>query len=182
MTPRVSAVAVAFVANGLGGPSFLPRLPERQAALGLSDVGLGLVLVGMALGALVASPFAGRVVGRTGSRPVVVVAATTLGASLWTAGAAPRPVVLVVAILADKEWRESTRRAGRAAARNRCVSDQVGEELRHVLGRRRDEVGAAGVVVVPADPVLHGSQLPRDLRIGRPLHQLPMDGEDLFRF
>ena len=98
MTPRVSAVAVAFVANGLGGPSFLPRLPERQAALGLSDVGLGLVLVGMALGALVASPFAGRVVGRTGSRPVVVVAATTLGASLWTAGAAPRPVVLFLAL------------------------------------------------------------------------------------
>ena len=98
MTPRVSAVAVAFVANGLGGPSFLPRLPERQAALGLSDGGLGLVLVGMALGALVASPFAGRLVGRTGSRPVVVVAATMLGASLWTAGAAPHPVVLFLAL------------------------------------------------------------------------------------
>ncbi|MDD9371677.1 MAG: MFS transporter, partial [Acidimicrobiales bacterium] len=91
-------MAVAFVANGLGGPSFLPRLPERQAALGLSDGGLGLVLVGMALGALVASPFAGRLVGRTGSRPVVVVAATTLGASLWTAGAAPHPVVLFLAL------------------------------------------------------------------------------------
>ncbi len=98
VTPRVSAVAVAFVANGLGGPSFLPRLPERQAALGLSDVGLGLVLVGMALGALVASPVAGRVVGRTGSRPVVVAAATVLGASLWTAGAAPEPAVLFLAL------------------------------------------------------------------------------------
>ena len=30
MRPRASAVAVAFVANGLGGPSFLPRLPERR--------------------------------------------------------------------------------------------------------------------------------------------------------
>lgn len=98
MRPRSSAVAVAFVANGLGGPSFLPRLPERQADLGLSDVGLGLVLVGMALGALVASPFAGRVVGRTGSRRVVVLAATLLGASLWTAGAAPHPVVLFCAL------------------------------------------------------------------------------------
>src|SRR5690606_8681989 len=98
VTPRVSAVAVAFVANGLGGPSFLPRLPERQAALGLSDGGLGLVLVGMALGALVASPFAGRLVGRTGSRPVVVAAATVLGASLWTAGAAPHPALLFLAL------------------------------------------------------------------------------------
>lgn len=98
MTPRVSAVAVAFVANGLGGPSFLPRLPERQASLGLSDVGLGLVLVGMAAGALVASPLAGRLVGRLGSRPVVVGAALVLAGSLWTAGAAPAPLVLFAAL------------------------------------------------------------------------------------
>lgn len=98
MTPRLSAVAAAFVANGLGGPSFLPRLPERQASLGLSDAGLGLVLVGMALGALAASPLAGRAVGRIGSRPVLVVAALALGVSLWTAGAAPEPVVLFAAL------------------------------------------------------------------------------------
>jgi MFS family permease len=91
-------VAVAFVANGLGGPSFLPRLPERQADLGLSDAGLGLVLVGLAGGAMVASPVAGRLVGTVGSRPVVVAAATVLGASLWLAGAAPQPVVLAAAL------------------------------------------------------------------------------------
>jgi MFS family permease len=98
VTPRSSAVAVAFVANGLGGPSFLPRLPERQASLGLSDAGLGLVLMGMALGALAASPVAGRAVGRVGSRPVVVGATLTLAASLWAAGAAPEPVVLFAAL------------------------------------------------------------------------------------
>ncbi len=96
--PRASAVAVAFVANGLGGPSFLPRLPDRQADLGLSDAGLGLVLVGMAAGALLASPWAGRMVGRVGSRPVVVAAAVTLGLSLWTAGAAPDPALLFLAL------------------------------------------------------------------------------------
>jgi MFS family permease len=95
---RVSAVAVAFVANGLGGPSFLPRLPGRQADLGLSDAGLGVVLVGLAAGALVASPFAGRAVGRLGSRPVVVGAAIALGASLWTAGAAPSALTLFLAL------------------------------------------------------------------------------------
>ncbi len=98
MTARASAVAVVFVANGLGGPSFLPRLPQRQADLGLSDAGLGLVLVGMAAGALAASPLAGRAVGRVGSRPVVVAAALALAASLWTAGAAPEPVVLFLAL------------------------------------------------------------------------------------
>ncbi|HEX6567580.1 MAG TPA: MFS transporter, partial [Acidimicrobiales bacterium] len=100
MTPRASAVAAVFVANGLGGPSFLPRLPERQAALGLSDAGLGLVLIGMAAGALVASPAAGRAVERLGSRPVVVAAALALAASLWTAGAAAEPAVLFVALAA----------------------------------------------------------------------------------
>jgi MFS family permease len=98
MTPRAGAIGVAFVANGMGGPSFLPRLPERQDALGLSDAGLGLVLVGMAAGALAASPLAGRAVGRVGSRPVVVAAALALAASLWTAGAAPEPVLLFAAL------------------------------------------------------------------------------------
>jgi MFS family permease len=96
--PRAAAVAAAFVVNGLGGPSFQPRLPERQAALGLSDAGLGLVLVGFAAGALVASPVAGRLIGKLGSRPVVVASALVLGGSLWTAGAAPTPLTLALAL------------------------------------------------------------------------------------
>jgi MFS family permease len=87
--PRAAAIAALFVANGLGGPSFLPRLPERRAELGLSDAGLGVVLAGLALGALVASPVAGRLVGRAGSGRVAVGAALALAAALWTAGAAP---------------------------------------------------------------------------------------------
>ncbi len=89
---------MVFVANGMGAPSFLPRLPERQADLGLSDLGLGIVLVGLAVGALAASPVAGRAVGRLGSRAVVVGAAVALAASLWTAGAAPSPVLLFAAL------------------------------------------------------------------------------------
>jgi MFS family permease len=91
-------VAVAFVANGLGGPSFLARLPERQSDLGLSDATLGLTLVGMALGAMAATPLAGGLVGRWGSRPVLLVAAGGLGASLWTVGAAPNAPTLFAAL------------------------------------------------------------------------------------
>jgi MFS family permease len=99
VNPRASAIAVAFVANGLGVPSFLPRLPGRQADLGLSDAALGGILLGLAAGAVVASPIAGRAVGRFGSRPVVVTAAITLGASLWSAGAAPHATLLFLAFL-----------------------------------------------------------------------------------
>lgn len=91
-------MAVAFVANGLGGPSFLARLPERQSDLGLSDASLGLTLVGMAVGAMAASPVAGGLVSRLGSRPVLVVAAGGLGASLWTVGAAPNAPALFAAL------------------------------------------------------------------------------------
>jgi MFS family permease len=97
-TPRESAIVVAFVANGLGGPSFLARLPDRQSDLGLSDAALGLTLVGMAAGAMVVSPLAGRLVGVFGSRRVVVTATVALGTSLWTAGAAPSAGALFAAL------------------------------------------------------------------------------------
>jgi MFS family permease len=96
--PRARAIAVVFAANGLGGPSFLARLPERQADLGLSDGQLGLVLVGLSLGALVASPLAGRLVGTLGSRTLVLAAALTLGGCLWLTGAAPNAAVLFGAL------------------------------------------------------------------------------------
>ncbi len=89
---------MAFVANGLSGPSFLARLPDRQSDLELSDAALGLTLVGMAVGAMAASPLAGRLVSAVGSRRVVIVATVALAASLWTAGAAPDPAALFVAL------------------------------------------------------------------------------------
>jgi MFS family permease len=98
VSPRVSAVAVVFVANGLGGPSFLARLPERQSDLRLSDAGLGLVLVGLAAGALVASPLIGHLVAAAGSRRVASGAAVVLGASLWSTGAAPTGATLFGAL------------------------------------------------------------------------------------
>jgi MFS family permease len=98
MRPRARAIAVVFAANGLGAPSFLARLAERQADLGLSDAELGLVLVGLSLGALVASPLAGRLVGTIGSRTLVVAATIALGSCLWCAGAAPNAGILLGAL------------------------------------------------------------------------------------
>lgn len=98
--PRARAIAVVFAANGLGGASFLARLPERQSDLGLSDAGLGLALVGFSLGALVVSPLAGRLVGVVGSRPLVVAATVALGGCLWLVGAAPSAVALFAALAA----------------------------------------------------------------------------------
>ena len=85
------ALVLAFVANGLGGPSFLARLPERQRDLELSDAGLGLVVLGLAFGALVASTGAAWAVRRYGSRNVTTAAGVTIGATLWLTAAPPPP-------------------------------------------------------------------------------------------
>ena len=92
------AIAAVFVVNGLGGPSFLARLPVRQADLGLSDAGLGATLAVFAIGAFVASPLMGPLIGRFGSRRVVLVAGVVLGGSLPLVGAAPNAVTFALAM------------------------------------------------------------------------------------
>jgi MFS family permease len=99
MRSRVGPVAAVYVANGFGGPSFLARLPERQHALGLSEGRLGLVVAGMALGAAGASPLAGRLVERAGSRTVAAGSAVVLGLTLWWVGAAPTALSLFGALV-----------------------------------------------------------------------------------
>lgn len=87
-----------FVANGMGGPSFLARLPDRQADLDLSDAALGVALVGLAFGALVASPVVARILHRWSSRRVAVAAGVGMGATLWLVGEAPTGVTFFAAM------------------------------------------------------------------------------------
>jgi len=95
----VAPIALVFVANGFGGPSFLARLPERQRDLGLSEGRLGLVVAGMGLGALLASALAGRLVERSGSRAVVAGSAVALGLCQWTVGVAPGALSLFATLM-----------------------------------------------------------------------------------
>ncbi len=97
------AVAVLFVANGVVGAAWLPRLAEVQDRLGLSDGSLGLVLAAGAAGGLAVGPLAGPLTARMGSArlavaslclfaplaflPGVVTAGWMLAAALfWAAG------------------------------------------------------------------------------------------------
>jgi len=74
------ALAFVFLANGAALASWYPHLPAVQERLGVGPGALGLALLGMALGALVAMPAAGWVLHRVGSRKVV--AATVMGLCL----------------------------------------------------------------------------------------------------
>jgi hypothetical protein len=81
-----NAVAVVFALNGFAFASWVARIPEVRTALGLTPGQLGLLLLGLAAGAVLALPTAGPLVHRSGAGRVVGSAAVLAGAGLALAG------------------------------------------------------------------------------------------------
>src|SRR5690348_16632236 len=77
-----AAVAAVFFLDGAGSANWVVRIPAVRAQLGLGAGTLGVALLGVAVGALVAMPVAGRLVARFGSRPVTRAGAVALAAAL----------------------------------------------------------------------------------------------------
>jgi fucose permease len=85
MAPPVTArraVSTIFFVNGMVLASWLPHIPAVKGRLAISDGELGLVLLCMAIGALLALPVAGWLVARAGSRRITSAAALALCAAL----------------------------------------------------------------------------------------------------
>jgi MFS family permease len=95
---RMSTGAIFFL-NGAGMGNWVVRIPAVQERLGLGAGRLGLALLGVAAGALVAMPLAGRLVGRHGSRPVTRAAALAFAASLALPALAPSFALLCAALV-----------------------------------------------------------------------------------
>jgi MFS family permease len=81
------AVSTLFFLNGAVLASWLPHIPAVKARHGAGDAQLGLVLLAMALGAMIALPLAGWLVGRFGSRTV------TRASAVAFCGALPLPIL-----------------------------------------------------------------------------------------
>jgi len=96
---RASVAAIFFI-NGAATANWVVRIPAVQAKLGLSEGALGVALLGVAFGALIAMPRTGHLVARYGSRPVTRAAAVAFGATLFLPTLAPNLSVLVVALIA----------------------------------------------------------------------------------
>jgi MFS family permease len=91
-------VAVVFVLNGLCFASLVSRLPDVRADLSLSNSGLGLLLLSIAMGSLLALPSSGWLIDRWSAATVVrggslLVAAGLIVAATGTAFFASVPVV-----------------------------------------------------------------------------------------
>jgi MFS family permease len=76
------AVALVFFVNGFVYASWVPRLAEIRAGLGLSEGQLGLALLMIAIGALIAMPATGGLIARHGSRRLTAVTVALLGLTL----------------------------------------------------------------------------------------------------
>ena len=76
------SVSAVFFLTGAGTANWAVRIPAIQSALGLGDGRLGMALLGVSAGAIVAMPVAGRLVARRGSRPITVGAAVAFALAL----------------------------------------------------------------------------------------------------
>jgi fucose permease len=86
-----NAVVVAFVTNGVLAASLVSRIPDLRSALSLDNTSLGLLLLAMAAGAVLALPTAGSLIHRWSAGAVVRGGAVCAAVGLLVAalGASP---------------------------------------------------------------------------------------------
>ena len=93
-----AAVYAAFIAAGFAFASWAARIPQVRDALELSPRGLGLVLLAVAVGSVIALPLAGLVVRRLGTERTVAAMAVLAAAGLAIAGVGVEIGVLPVVV------------------------------------------------------------------------------------
>ncbi|MCZ2807403.1 MFS transporter [Modestobacter sp. VKM Ac-2983] len=76
------AVYTAFIGAGFAFASWASRIPQVRDRLDLDPAALGLVLLAIAAGSVIALPLAGTLIGRIGSRATVIVMALVLAAAM----------------------------------------------------------------------------------------------------
>lgn len=147
------AVAAVFATNGVVLASFLARIPALRDDLGLSTSRLGLVLLAMAAGAMLALPTAGLVIARLGAARTVRFAVLVCAAGLALAGLAPNAPTLVAGLFLigigsgnwdvamNVEGAEVERRLGRAIMPHLHAAFSIGTVAGALLGAGALAVG-----------------------------------------
>ncbi|MEV4007728.1 MFS transporter [Actinomadura sp. NPDC049753] len=93
------AVTLAFAAHGLLGAAWVARIPQIKEHLGLSEGAMGVALLGAPVGVVAAVRFAGRIVGRWGSRATTVAAGAAGALALVPLGLAWNLGALILSLL-----------------------------------------------------------------------------------
>lgn len=101
-TPRLTPqrlTMLAFFLQPIAFGSWLPRIPEIQAGLGLGPAGLAIALLGMPVGTLLTLPIAGPLVGRIGGKAAILSGFLFYSVAVCLPAFAPDPVWLFIALM-----------------------------------------------------------------------------------
>ena len=93
------ATRLAFFAAGFGLAAWAPLVPYAKARLQIDDAGLGLVLLGLGGGSVIAMPLAGGLVARHGSRPMILGSGLGVAAVLPLLAIVSSPLGLALCLL-----------------------------------------------------------------------------------
>src|SRR6202453_593718 len=91
---------LAFVAAGFGVACWAPMVPFAKTRCHLSDATMGLVLLLLGAGSIVAMPLAANLSGRFSSKPVVLSGGVGLALTLPLLSIVASPIALGVALFA----------------------------------------------------------------------------------
>ena len=91
-------VMLVFFLQPIAFGSWLPRIPEVQASLGLGPAALALALLGMPCGTLLTLPFAGPIVARIGARSAILWGFVFYSTAASLPVLAPHPILLFIAL------------------------------------------------------------------------------------
>ncbi|MEU9844208.1 MFS transporter [Actinomadura sp. NPDC048032] len=94
-----AAVTLAFAAHGLLGAAWVARIPQIKEHLGLGEGAMGVALLGAPVGVVAAVRFAGRIVGRWGSRATTIAAGAAGALALVPLGLAWNLGALILSLL-----------------------------------------------------------------------------------
>jgi len=99
VTPRVATTGVFFVNGAIVG-SWVAQIPWVQERFDLTKSVMGLVILALSVGVILAFPVVGQLIVRHGSRRMVAVGGTLCCAALVPVLLMPHPVAVAVALFA----------------------------------------------------------------------------------
>ena len=157
------AVAAVFALNGLCFATWAARIPQAQVELGLTAGRLGLLLLTLAAGAVIALPTAGSVTARLGAARTVAAGAVVATSGLAVAGlgvgvASSVPVVaagLFALGLGSGSWDVAMNVEGAAVERRLGRTVMPRFHAAFSIGTVAGALAAAGAAEVGVDLALH---------------------------
>ncbi|MDB5473126.1 MAG: transporter [Devosia sp.] len=125
LPPQIKVFGAFFVYSFTMG-SLYPRLPAIQDAMGVGEGGLGLALVGAALGTLISLTFAGKLIEAIGYRRTLLAALPLLALFYAIAAWAHSPLALFLLLLP----------VGLAIGCIELIINLEADRVEHAIGRR----------------------------------------------